>query len=376
MPHEQLRPGFPLRHHPARRHAGRRGSFRSLDKLRIAERLDAFGVHYIEGGWPGSNPKDVGFFRGGRASASGSPREDRRVRHRPAAQDAGRGRGRRCRRCSTPSTPVVTIVGKTWLLHVTEVLRTTPEENRAMIADTVAYFKETRPRGASTTPSISSTATRTTPSTRSRPCRRRSRPARTCSCSATPTAARCPSAVERSHGKVDRANSASPWASTPTTTAASASPTPSPPSRAGATQVQGTINGYGERVGQLQPDHRHPEPAAQDGPSPRRRRTSPHCASSRMFVDELANMRHDIRAAVRRARRPSRTRAASTSTPCRNSRRSYEHIDPSAGRQLTPRVLVSELSGQSNILHASAEELGIELAQRTRPRSREILQPK
>jgi 2-isopropylmalate synthase len=109
------------------------------DKLRIADRLDAFGVHYIEGGWPGSNPKDIEFFqqakhrpfRRARLAAFGSTR---RKDVRAEADD-------QVRLLIDASTPVVTIYGKTWLLHVLEVLQTTPEENLAMIEDTVRHLK-------------------------------------------------------------------------------------------------------------------------------------------------------------------------------------------------------------------------------------------
>jgi len=110
-----------------------------IDKLRIAERLDAFGVHYIEGGWPGSNPKDIEFFEEAKR---------RTFRHaRLAAFGATRRKGigaeddDQVRTLVAAETPVVTIVGKTWLLHVKEVLQTTPEENLAMIEDTVRYLK-------------------------------------------------------------------------------------------------------------------------------------------------------------------------------------------------------------------------------------------
>jgi 2-isopropylmalate synthase len=114
-------------------------SFSVLDKLRIAERLDAFGVHYIEGGWPGSNPKDIEFFdeakrrtfRNARLAAFGATRR----KGVSAADDD------QVRLLIDAETPVVTIVGKTSLLHVREVLQTTPEENLAMIADTIAFLK-------------------------------------------------------------------------------------------------------------------------------------------------------------------------------------------------------------------------------------------
>ena len=109
------------------------------DKLKIAQRLDAFGMDYIEGGWPGSNPKDVEFFRRApslglshaRLAAFGSTR---RKNSRPA-DDAN------ILALLGAETPVVTLVGKSWELHVVDVLETTLDENRAMIEDSVAYCK-------------------------------------------------------------------------------------------------------------------------------------------------------------------------------------------------------------------------------------------
>ena len=110
------------------------------DKLRIARRLDEFGMAYIEGGWPGSNPKDIEFFdraqtelslQHARLAAFGStckagvdPAEDEQVGLLIRA-----------------NTPAVTVFGKTWDLHVTEVLRTTLDENLRMIRETVRYLK-------------------------------------------------------------------------------------------------------------------------------------------------------------------------------------------------------------------------------------------
>jgi isopropylmalate/homocitrate/citramalate synthase len=108
------------------------------DKIRIAMRLDELGVAYIEGGWPGSNPKDVEFFSrardlewlharltafGATCPAGGNPEDDPNLR---ALLDSG--------------APVCTIVGKASLFHVREVLRTTAYENLRMISDSVSYL--------------------------------------------------------------------------------------------------------------------------------------------------------------------------------------------------------------------------------------------
>ncbi|NOK59821.1 MAG: citramalate synthase [Chloroflexi bacterium AL-W] len=110
------------------------------DKLKIADELDALGVHYIEGGWPGSNPKDAAFFqriaetplRTARVAAFGSTRHA----HTSCEDDAN------IRALVDAQTPVVTLVGKSSVLHVEKVLETTRDENVRMIADSVAYFKQ------------------------------------------------------------------------------------------------------------------------------------------------------------------------------------------------------------------------------------------
>src|SRR5437867_7009789 len=115
-------------------------NFSVMDKLRIAERLDTFGIHFIEGGWPGSNPKDIEFFaeakrrkfKNARLAAFGSTR-----RKGVAVEN-----DEQVRLLLEAETPVITIVGKTWLLHVKEVLRTTPDENLAMIGDTIRFLKD------------------------------------------------------------------------------------------------------------------------------------------------------------------------------------------------------------------------------------------
>jgi 2-isopropylmalate synthase len=113
-------------------------AFSMEDKVRIAQRLDALGVHYIEGGWPGSNPKDLRFFKRvqdavfktARITAFGAtrrpgarPQDDPNIQ---ALVEAG--------------PPVVTIFGKSWDFHVTSAIGTTLEENLAMIGDSVAYL--------------------------------------------------------------------------------------------------------------------------------------------------------------------------------------------------------------------------------------------
>ncbi|MFW6189850.1 MAG: citramalate synthase [Planctomycetota bacterium] len=110
------------------------------DKLEVAERLDELGVDYIEGGYPLSNPKDEEFFRqaprlglkSARISAFGSTRRADRA----AEDDVGLGA------LLDAETPAVTIVAKAWDYHVTDVIRTTLEENLRMVEDSVRFLKE------------------------------------------------------------------------------------------------------------------------------------------------------------------------------------------------------------------------------------------
>ncbi len=107
------------------------------DKLLIADRLDRLGVDYIEGGYPLSNPKDAGFFtetakrtfEHAKIAAFGMTRR----RGVTADEDIG------MKALIDSGAPVLTIVGKTWDLHVAEVLRVTPDENLQMIADSIAF---------------------------------------------------------------------------------------------------------------------------------------------------------------------------------------------------------------------------------------------
>lgn len=115
-------------------------SFSVNDKVKISEKLDELGVHYIEGGWPGSNPKDREYFqimrrrklRNAKLAAFGSTRrakvradEDQNLNELIKAQ-----------------TPAVTIFGKTWNLHVVDVIKTTLDENLRMISDSVGFLKK------------------------------------------------------------------------------------------------------------------------------------------------------------------------------------------------------------------------------------------
>lgn len=118
---------------------GEKVSFSAEDKFRISKRLDEFGIDYIEGGWPGSNPKDMDFFE--------------RARSHTYSHAKIVAFGSTCRADNSPEndpnlqaliqadTPAVSVFGKSWLLHVNQALKITPERNLEIISGSVKYLK-------------------------------------------------------------------------------------------------------------------------------------------------------------------------------------------------------------------------------------------
>lgn len=115
-------------------------SFSLEDKLRILKCLDEFAIDYVEGGWPGSNPKDIDFF----AAARELDLQHTRLAAFGSTCRAGKAPGEDANLIALLSveTPVVTIFGKSWKLHVTEVFRTTVDENLRMIEESVRHLHD------------------------------------------------------------------------------------------------------------------------------------------------------------------------------------------------------------------------------------------
>jgi 2-isopropylmalate synthase len=119
---------------------GENVTFSADEKLNIAMRLDDIGIHYIEGGWPGSNPRDVAFFKlakrvtfnQARLAAFGSTRK-------PGTRP---DRDNNLNALLETETPAVTVFGKSWDLHVEKIMNTTLQENLSMINDSVAFLKQ------------------------------------------------------------------------------------------------------------------------------------------------------------------------------------------------------------------------------------------
>ena len=115
-------------------------NFSAEEKIRIAQRLDDLGIHYIEGGWPGSNPRDKQFFKlakkaelkSAKLAAFGSTRK-------PGIYPED---DQNLTELIKSDTPVITIFGKSWDLHVEQIMYNSLDENLAMIQETVAYLKQ------------------------------------------------------------------------------------------------------------------------------------------------------------------------------------------------------------------------------------------
>ena len=327
-------------------------SFSVLDKIRVAEKLDAFGIDYIEGGWPGSNPKDAAFF---------DEAARRRWTHAKIAAFGMTRRGRmrveddsQVQMLLDAKTPVVTIVGKTWPLHVTEVFGVSLEENLSMIADTVRFLKENGRE-------VFYDAEHFFDSFQENP-NYSLATIKAANDAGADLVVLCDTnggSLPELVGKVTEraiAHLGAPVGIHTHNDAGFGVANALIAVKAGAVQAQGTINGYGERVGNCNLTTLIPTLQLKLG-----MQVVPNMGMLRelsVFVDELANVPHDIRA-------PYVGSAAFTHKgglhvhAVQKLARTYEHVDPSlVGNRQT--IVVSDMSGQTNIL-MKARDLGFEL---------------
>jgi 2-isopropylmalate synthase len=341
-------------------------SFSSADKIRIAERLDAFGIDYIEGGWPGSNPKDMDFF---------TEAARRKFKHaRIAAFGSTRRANTKCKddpqidMLVKANTHVVTMVGKTWSLHVAEVIRTTPEENLAMIGDSVRFFKE---HGKE----VVYDAEHFFDGYRDDP-RYALATLKAAQDSGVDIIVLCdtnggtmPGEVARVTAEVIKRVKCAVGIHTHNDSGVGVANALAA-IEAGAVQVQGTINGYGERTGNCNMTSVIPCLVLKMGYECISKENVRRLRELSMFVDDLANVRHDIRQPFVGATAFAHKGGIHVNA-IEKVARSYEHIEPeTVGNHR--RVLVSELSGRSNIL-MKAHELGMDLSKDT-PEVHDILQ--
>jgi 2-isopropylmalate synthase len=324
-------------------------SFSVLDKIRVAEKLDDFGVHYIEGGWPGSNPKDAQFFaeaakrswKNARVAAFGMTRRGRiKVEDDPQVQmllDA--------------QTPAVTIVGKTWPLHVTEVFQVSLEENLAMIADTVAWLKR-HGREVLYDAEHFFDSFREDPeySLRTIGAARDAGADLIVLCETN--GGNLPEDVGEITARVI-AEFGQPVGIHTHNDSGVGVANALAAIRAGAVQVQGTINGYGERVGNCNLTTAMPCLQLKMGIDLGLDLTRLRELSN--FVDELANVPHDIRAPYVGAAAFTHKGGLHVHAVAKLAS-TYEHIDPSlVGNERV--ITISDMSGQSNVI-VKAESLG------------------
>lgn len=333
-------------------------SFSVEDKLNLARKLDELGVDYIEGGWPGSNPKDEEFFtraltqlnlKHAKLAAFGSTR-------RAGVLPENDGN---LRLLMQSKTPVVTLFGKTWDLHVKYALNTTLEENLAMIGDSVKFFKQAGREliydaehffdGFKANPEYAL-------ATLAEAAKAGADWIVLCDTNGGLITFEVPEIMARVrqvtaplnvrlgvhvHNDGDLACANTLFAV-----------------REGATQVQGTINGYGERCGNVNLVSVLANLELKLG-----YRCLPEGHLSRLsemshLVAEVANLPHNNQMPFV-GRSAFAHKGGVHVSAVMKDRRTYEHIVPElvGNRQ---RVLVSELGGQSNVLH-KAYQLGLEM---------------
>jgi 2-isopropylmalate synthase len=339
------------------------------DKLRIAEKLDQFGFHYIEGGWPGSNEKDIEFFRAARSRVW----QHAKIAAFGSTRRAGvrTGEDAQVDLLLRAETPVVTIFGKSWLLHVHEVLRTSPEENLAMIRETVRHLREAG-REVVYDAEHFFDGYKDAPEFALRCLAAAAEGGASALVLCDTNGGSLPSEVGEIVGVVcgkfagdglDVGIHSHNDGGLGVANALAAV-------QAGATHVQGTINGYGERTGNCNLVSLLPNlqlklkvPVVSEENLTRLRDLS-------LFVDEVANQNPDPRAPFVGSSSFAHKGGMHVNAVNKLAR-TFEHIAPElVGNH--QRILVGELSGRSNIV-MKARELGIPLGE-TDPVTRELVQ--
>lgn len=340
-------------------------NFSLPDKLRITLRLDQLGIQYIEGGWPGSNPKDMAFFQ--------------EIRHQPIEQAriVAFGSTRRARRrvendenvisLLAARTPAIAIFGKSWLLHVNDVLRVSPETNLTMIGETISYLKSKGKEiiydaehffdGYKDNPQYAMATLRAATEAGASflvPC---------------DTNGGCLiEEITSILGEVKKHFSL-PLGIHAHNDGGLAVANSLAAVRAGAIMVQGTINGYGERTGNANLCTIIPNLVLKMRIPVLSRRNLKKLGETSRFIDEMANITPNPRAPFVGASSFAHKGGMHVDA-VRKTTKSFEHIDPAmVGNRR--RILVSELSGKSNVI-LKAVEFGVDLGKET-PETKMIL---
>ena len=341
-------------------------SFSGSSKIQMALKLDEFGVDYIEGGYAGSNPKDMEFFheirkhtlRHARVAAFGSTRR----------ADVAVGEDNNVLRLIEAHTPVVTIFGKAWQLHVSDVLRTTLAENRRMVAETVKYLKghgrevifdaEHFFDGYKDSPEFALDVLRAAVEAGA-----------DALVLCDTNGGSLPHEVFGITGEVVKAFPVPVGIHTHNDSGLAVA-TSLEAIRAGAIHVQGTINGYGERTGNANLCAILPALDLKMG-----FRTIPEGSLKQLralslFTDDLVNLRHDAKMPYVGASSFAHKAGMHVNAVQKNPR-SFEHVPPeSVGAER--HILVSEGSGTSSVL-LKAIEMGVDISKNS-PEVKEILE--
>lgn len=325
------------------------------DKLRIAEQLDRLGVHYIEGGWPGSNPKDEEFFARARTElnlersrlvAFGSTR---RV-NGDAAGDATLAN------LLAAETEVVCIVGKASAYHVTEALRTSLDEGVAMVADSIRYLKS-HGRTVFFDAEHFFDGYRDDPEFTLRVLHGAAEAGADCLVLCDTNGGSLPGQVEEMVAAVVAAVDCEVGVHLHNDTGCGVANALAGVA-GGATQVQGTINGYGERVGNCDLVPIIANLTLKMGVETLPEGRLAELTSVAHHVAELVNFAADPQQPYVGTTAFAHKAGLHTSAILRRSD-AYEHIDPELVGNGT-RFLVSEMSGRSTI-ELKANQLGIHL---------------
>ena len=346
------------------------------DKIRIARRLDEFGMDFIEGGWPGSNPKDATFFermktvtlRHARLAAFGSTR-----RAGLQAEDDAQ-----LKMLIDAATPVVTIFGKSWTEHVHYALKTTPQENLDMIGDSVAFLKKHVPTviydaehffDGYKSSEADGTGNSNSPNYALAGLQRALDAGADRLVLCDTNGGTLPHEMAVIVGRVREAFPNAPIGIHTHNDAECAVANALAAVQEGALHVQGTVNGYGERCGNcnllpviaslrlklgfecLLPD------------------SMEHLTALSQYVDEIANLTPDTRRAY--VGRSAFAHKGGVHADAVLKGASYEHIDPELVGN-SRRLLVSELAGSSSIA-GKATEYGFDLNRKS-PQTRALLQ--
>jgi len=333
--------------------------FSLADKLRIAQRLDAFGMTYIEGGWPGSNEKDIEFFREAKKlkfkhaklAAFGSTRRA----NTPVAKD------QQVALLLEAGTPVVTLVCKTSRLHVEEILRTTLDENLAMIRDTISYLvqngREVIFDGEHTFDGYKADPAYTTA------CYQAADEAGAshlvlCDTNGGSLPSEIAAITSALLSKVKKAKLGIHTHDDCGLGVANALAS----IQAGALQVQGTVNGYGERTGNCNLVTTIANLQLKMGQRVLSDESLAQLRDLSLFVDEVANQRPSGRAPFVGSAAFAHKGGIHVNAVNKLAA-SYEHIQPELVGNFQ-RVLVGELAGRANIM-LKARTLGLKLEEKS-----------